>query len=163
VRQAKLVWTSWTIQPGQRLATRPELNFAYKEVTNYAEPKGGWLSAITQVKVLSPEIYIVTLGQGFHFLEASTAACAKGEHVSGVSGSKSMAGNRTVHIGTWESHAVPIGSFQQAEEARRRYGSMAVGPAHIRGVAGVMPGGTWGSLEGAGSITQRDEDAFARH
>jgi hypothetical protein len=123
----------------------------------------GGLSAITQVKVLSPEIINVTLGQGFHFLEAGTAACANGEHVGSVSGSESMAGNRTVHIGTWESHVAPIGSLQQAEEARRRYGSMAVGPAHSRGVAGVMPGGTRGSLEGAGSITQRDEYALARH
>ena len=124
--------------------------------------KGG-LSATTQVKVLSPEIINIALGQGFHFLEASIAACAKGEHVSGAPGSESMAGCRTVHIGTWESHAAPDGSFQQAEEARRRYGGMAVGPVHSRGVVGVMPGGTRGSLEGAGSITQRDEAAFALH
>jgi len=45
-----------------------------------------------------------------------------------------------VLIGTWESHAVPEGSFQQAEEARREYGGMAVGPAHIRGVVAVMRG-----------------------
>ena len=125
--------------------------------------RDGGLSAITQVKVLSPEITIVALGQGFHVLEASTAACAKGEHVSGVPGSESMAGNRTAHIGTWESHVVPNGSFQQAEEARRRYGGMAVGPVRTRGVAGVMPGGTRSSLEGAGSNTQRDETAFAVH
>ena len=61
---------------------------------------------------------------------------------------------------TWESHAAPHESFQQAEEARRKYGGMAVRPAHSRGVAGVMPGGACGSLEGAGSITQRDEEAF---
>ena len=115
------------------------------------------------MKVLSLEIFIVALGQGFHFLEASIAACAKGEHVSGVSGSKSMAGNRTVHVGTWESHAAPSKSFQQAEEARRKYGGMAVGPVHSRGVAGVMPGGTLCSLEGTGSITQRDEAAIAVH
>ena len=78
--------------------------------------KDGGLSAITQVKVLNPEIVNVALGQGFHFLEASIAACAKGEHVSGVPGSESMAGNRTVHIGTWESHVAPGESFQQAEE-----------------------------------------------
>jgi len=58
----------------------------------------------------------------------------------GVPGSESMAGHRTVHIGTWESHAVPHGSSRQAEEARRGYGGMAVGPTHSRGVAGVMPG-----------------------
>jgi len=123
----------------------------------------GGLSAITQVKVLSPEIINVALGQGFHFLEASIAGYDKGEYVSDVPGSKSMAGNLTVHTGTWEGHAVPIGSFQQAEEARRKYGGMAFGPAHSRGVAGVIPGGTRGSLEGAGSNTQRDEAAFAVH
>jgi hypothetical protein len=125
--------------------------------------RDGGLSAITQVKVSSPEITIVALGQGFHFLEANIAACVKGEHDSGVPGSKSMAGNRTVHIGTWESHAAPNRSFQQAEEARRKYGGMAVGPVHSRGVAGVMSGGACGSLEGTGSITQGDEVAFAVH
>ncbi len=123
----------------------------------------GGLSAITQVKVLSPEIFIVAQGQGFHFLEASIAACVKGEHVSDVPESESMAGNRTVHIGTWESHVAPSGNFQQAEEARRRYGGMAVGPVHSRGVAGVMPGGVRDSLEGAGSNTQRDAEAYAVH
>jgi len=124
----------------------------------------GELSAITQVKVLSPEIFNIALGQGFHFLEANIAACAIGEYVSDVPGSESMAGNATVRIGTWESHAAPSRrSFQQAEEARRKYGGVAVGPAHSRGVAGVMPGGTRrSSLEGAGSITQRVELALGR-
>ena len=36
-------------------------------------------------------------------------------------GSKTMAGNRTVHVGTWESRVAPDGSLQQAEEARKRY------------------------------------------
>ncbi len=72
-----------------------------------------------------------------------------------------MVGDLTVNIGTWESHAAANRSFQQAEEARRKYGGMAVGPAHSRGVAGVMPGGACGSLEGAGSNTQRDEEACA--
>jgi len=63
-------------------------------------------SATTQVKVLSPEILIVALCQGFHFLEASTGARAKGERVSGVPGSKSVAGERTVCIGTWEKQGI---------------------------------------------------------
>ena len=125
--------------------------------------RDGGLSAITQVKVLSPEIFIVAQGQGFHFLEASIAACVKGEHVSDVPGSESMAGDRTVHIGTWESHVAPNGSLQQAEEARQRYGGMVVGLAYIRGVVGVMPGESSGSLEGASSRTQRDEPAGAIH
>jgi len=47
----------------------------------------GGQSAITKVKVLSPEISNVALGQGFHFLEASIAACVRGEHDSGAPGS----------------------------------------------------------------------------
>ena len=117
--------------------------------------KGEW-SAITRVKVLSPEIcLIVALGQGFLHSEASIAAHDIGECVSGVPGSKSIAGHSTVHNGTWESHAVLERSLQQAEEARRRYGGMAVGPARIRGVAEVMFGGAYSSLEGVGSMLQR--------
>ena len=42
-------------------------------------------------------------------------------------------------------------------------GVEAVGPAHSRGVAGVISGGTRrGSLEGAGSITQRVGKVFGR-
>jgi hypothetical protein len=64
-----------------------------------------------------------------------------------------MAGNSTVHIGTWESHIAPNGSFQQAEEARRKYGDMAVGPGHSRGVDEVMliESREPGTLEGPGS------------
>ena len=78
-------------------------------------------------------------------------------------GSETMVGDLTVNIGTWESHAAPDRSFQQAEEARRKYGSMAVGPAHSRGVAGVMSGGARSSLEGAGGKMQRDEEVLAVH
>jgi len=123
----------------------------------------GGLSATTQVKVFSPEICNIAQGQGFHFLEASTAAYVKGEHVSGVPGSKSMAGNPTVCIGTWENHIVPKVSFQQAEEARRKYGDMVVGLTHNRGVVGVIPGESrrYWTLEGVSSKAQRDEVAYA--
>ena len=73
---------------------------------------------------------IVALGQGLLYPEASIAAHADGECVRGVPGSTAMAGHSTVHSGTWESHTVLKQSLQQAEEARRRYGSVAVGPAH---------------------------------
>ena len=60
----------------------------------------GSLSATTQVKVLSPEIILVALGQGFHFLETNIRTHAKGECASDVPGSKSVAGKPTVYIGT---------------------------------------------------------------
>jgi hypothetical protein len=123
-----------------------------------SQRKGG-LSAITKVKVLSPEICNFAQGQGFHFLEASTVTRASGECENGVPGSKSMAGNPTVHIGTWENHIAPKGSFQQAEEARRKHGDMVVGLTRSRGVVGVMPGESQraGTLEGVSSKTQRDQ------
>ncbi len=104
---------------------------------------------------IKPRNLDIAMGQGFLHPEASIAAHVNGECVSGVPGSKSIAGHSTVHDGTWESHAVLERSLQQAEEARRRYGGMAVGPVRSRGVAGVMPGGACSSLEGAGSMLQR--------
>ncbi len=88
-----------------------------------------------------------------------------GECDSGVPELKTMAGNLTVHIGTWENRIVPHGSFQQAEEARRKYGDAVVGLIRIRGVDGVMPieSREPGTLEGVSSKMQRDEEAYAIH
>ncbi len=127
-----------------------------------SQSKGG-LSAITQVKVFSPEITNIAQGQGFHVLEANTAAHVNGECVCGVPGSKSMAGNLTVHIGTWESHIAPKGSFQQAEEARRKYGDMAVGLNHSRGGVGVMTDESLSSLDGVSSKVKRSDKALDVH
>jgi len=123
----------------------------------------GGLSATTKVKVLSPEIVNIALGQRFHVLEASIATCVKGKCVCDVPGSESVAGKLNVHVGTWENHIAPNGSFQQAEEARRKYGDMVVGLTHSRGVVGVMPGESLCSLEGVSSKTQRDEYVGAIH
>ncbi len=109
------------------------------------------------VKVLSPEINLIALGQGFHFSEASIGMHANGECISGVPGSESVAGKRTVCIGTWESRSVPNGSCQGAEKVTKQYGVSVVGLTHSRGVAGVMPGGTLSPLEGVSGLTQRGE------
>jgi len=125
----------------------------------------GSLSATTQVKVLSPEILLFALGQGFHVLEANIRTRIIGECVSDVPGSESVAGKRTVYIGTWENRSVPLGSFQEAEEATRRYGVSVVGLTHSRGVGRVMPveSHVVETLEGVSSLTQRDEVCYAIH
>ena len=107
----------------------------------------------------------IALGQGVYHSEASSAARVNGECDSDVPGSKSTAGHSTVHSGTWESHTVLERSFQQAEEARRKYDDMAVGLIHSRGVNGVMPieSCQHRTLEGISSKTQRDEEAYAIH
>ena len=123
----------------------------------------GSLSATTQVKVLSPEIILIALGQGFHVLETNIRTHVKGECISGMPGSKSVAGKRTVYIGTWENRSVPKESFQEAEEVTRKYGVSVVGLTHNRGVGRVMPvesRNSW-TLEGVGSLTQRDEVCHA--
>ncbi len=117
----------------------------------------GVMSATTQVKVSSPEIFHDAQGQGFHVLEASIDMHAKGECIIDVPGSKSVAGERTVYIGTWENRSVPNGSCQGTEKVTRRYGVSVVGLTHSRGVAGVMPGGAKSSLEGVSGLTQRGD------
>lgn len=123
------------------------------------------MSAITQVKVSSPEIILIALGQGFHFLETKIRTHVKGESVTDVPGSKSVVGKRTVYIGTWENRSAPTGSFQEAEEATRKYGVSVVGLIHSRGVNRVMPeeSRNIGALEGISSSTQRDEGCHAIH
>ncbi len=117
----------------------------------------GVMSATTQVKVSSPEILLIALGQGFHFLEASIGMHANGECISGVPGSESVAGKRTVYIGTWENRSVPNGSCQGAEKVTKQYGVSVVGLIHSRGVVGVMPSGMRSPLEGVSGLTQRGE------
>jgi hypothetical protein len=51
-----------------------------------------------------------------------------------------MAGHSKIHIGTWDSHIVLNSeASNELKRQRRKYGDMAVGLTHIRGVNGVMP------------------------
>jgi len=148
------MWASWLIQPGQSLTSRPEQNFVRRAVTNCVEPKGWRIIGHNESEGLK-----LRNQTQLHWAKVSTSPkpvslhALIGECVSDVPESQTMAGNSTVYIGTWESHIVPDRSFQQAEEARRKYGDMAVGPGHIRGVDGVMPieSREFGTLEGPGS------------
>jgi hypothetical protein len=117
--------------------------------------KGEW-SAITQVKVLSPEICLNALGQEVHYSEASIAARGNGERDSGVPGSQAMAGHSRIHSGTRESHTVPKEASNEPKRRRRKYGGMAVGLTHSRGVDGVMSIESPDSLEGVSRRMQRD-------
>ena len=68
-------------------------------------------------------------------------------------GSQTIAGHSTVHSGTRDSHTVPNEASNESKRRRRKYGSMAVGPGHIRGVNEVMliESRELGTLEGPGS------------
>ena len=115
----------------------------------------GVMSAATQVKVLSPEITPCCIGPRVSFLGSQYRYARHGERISGVPGSESVAGKRTVCIGTWEHRNVSNRSCRGAEKATKRYGVSVVGLIHSRGVAGVMPCGAKRSLEGISGLTQR--------
>jgi hypothetical protein len=102
------------------------------------------------------------MGQGLLCSEASIVAGVIRRVCNGGPGSQAAAGHPTDCIGTWDSRIACIP--QQAEEARRGHRDAAVGPAHIRGVTGVMPGGgprIRDPLEGAGSQLTRAEEVRA--
>jgi hypothetical protein len=106
------------------------------------------------VKVLSPEICLIALGQGLLHSEASIATHVNGESVSGVPGSEAMAGHSKIHSGTWEGHIVPNSeASNEPKRQRRKYGDMALGLTHSRGVNGVMSIESQepGTLEGVSS------------
>ncbi len=124
----------------------------------------GSMSATTQVKVWRPEIFHVAQGQGFHFLEANIGTRSIGECVSGVPGSKSVAGIRTVDSGTWENRNVPEEALERTEEVMRGYVISVVGPTRSRGVNRVMPvEPEEEALEGVGGLVQRDWSCHAIH
>ena len=102
----------------------------------------GVTSATTQVKVLSPEITPCRTGSRVSCPGSQYRDARHGECVSGVPGSKSVAGERTVCIGTWENRSAPYRSPREAEKAGRGYGAVVVGPARSREVGRVTPAET---------------------
>ena len=91
--------------------------------------------------------------KGFTIWKPVALHAIKGECVSDVPGSQTIAGHSTVHSGTWESHTVPKEASNKSKRRRRKYGGMAVGPGHIRVTDGVMPiqSRESGTLEGVSS------------
>ena len=91
------------------------------------------------VKVLSPEINPCCIGPRVSYSGSQYRYARYGECILDVPGSESVAGKRTVYIGTWENRFAPNGSRQEAEKATKRYGVSVVGLTHSRGVGRVMP------------------------
>ena len=96
------------------------------------------MSATTQVKVFSSEIFHFCTRPRVSFPGSQYRCTRRGECATGVPGSKSVAGRRTVYIGTWEGRDIFDRSCRGAEEATRRYGVPAFGLTYSRGVDRVM-------------------------
>jgi hypothetical protein len=115
----------------------------------------GVMSATTQVKVSSLEIVPYCIGPRVSFYGSQYRYARNGECILDVPGSESVAGRRTVCIGTWENRNVSNRSRQGAEKVTKRYVVSVVGLTHSRGVVRVMPGGAKSSLEGVSGLMQR--------
>jgi hypothetical protein len=88
----------------------------YIEVTRYAMLKERrMVSHNVSEGGVEPRNLFTALGQGFLHSEASIAARVKGECVSDVPGSKSIAGHSTVHNGTRESGAADKAAIRRAK------------------------------------------------
>ena len=120
-------------------------------------PGKGVMSATTLVKVLSPEMFLVALGQGFHFLEASIGMHVKGECISTCRGLSPWRANELFILELGRTEAFRMEAAKEAEEVTKQYGVSVVGLTHSRGVAGVMPGGACCPLEGVSGITSRGD------
>ena len=79
------------IQPEQRLATSSELNLTYGEVTSRAKLEERMYQAVTQVNVLSPEIFVIVEVDAFHCDGRRNCYPATGKRIEALPGSEAMA------------------------------------------------------------------------
>ena len=84
----------------------------------------GGLSAATQVKVLSPEISHVAMGQGFHFLEASSVLRVKGERNATCRGLSPWQVIQRITLELGRSLLLPTEAFNKP---KKRGGGMVIG------------------------------------
>ena len=103
---------AYTIKPvkirsEERLATTSELNFAPGRVTCRREARGKGYRAATQVKGLSPEMFIVPAADVFHICGKQNSRSRYRQDYRSPAGSKAVARYQTDSIGTREAQYVP--------------------------------------------------------
>ena len=101
------------IQSDERLAATSEPNSAPCEATRNREARGKGYWATTQVKGLSPEIFIVSEVETVHEVEDSSLAIVK-QDGENPTGSETVARYQKESAGTWETQCVPEGMRRQA-------------------------------------------------
>lgn len=112
-------------------------NHEVDEATNPLKPRERSLSATTQMKVSSPEMFIHAQGQRFHVREANIGTFAKGKNVSACRGLSPWRANELLFTELGRTDAFH-GSRGGVEKATTWYVASEVGPIHSRGVDGVM-------------------------
>ena len=138
--QGKLMQISWTIQPGQRLTTRPELNFAREEATNHVRPKGRRMIGRNASEGIEPRNCHRRIGPRVSWSGSQQRDTRQGECAAPCRGLSPWQVIQRFASELGRAVPFPKEASNEAEEVRRRYDGMAVGPTRSRGVAGVMPG-----------------------
>jgi len=131
----------------------------YIEVTRYAKHKERRMISHNESEGNQPRNLTNCIGPRISPSGSQHRCTRFGKCVSDMPGSKAMAGHSTVHSGTRDSHVVPDSkASNEPKRRRRKYGDMAVGLTHIRGLNRVMPIESQepGTLEGFSSKAQRD-------
>ena len=118
------------IQPEERLAATSELNLAFCLVTGSGEAKGMGYWAATQVKGLSPEIFIVPEADVVHLTEGSTLIADSPNLQSwNIAGSS----------GTWRGDESPAGSETVARYQMDIMGTREGQSVLLTGVCAIKP------------------------
>ena len=94
------------VQRRERLAASLKPNSAYEEVTNRMKPEGGSCWATTQVKVLSPEIHVVSEADTFQKVEGRSLIADRRGYEN-PTGSEAVARQQRDRVGTRETQSVP--------------------------------------------------------
>jgi len=134
------------IQRGQRLATSPELNPTFREVTNWVK-LGEWMyQAATKVNVLSPVMSNVVEVDAFHS-DRRQHHCD--ERWRGNNGSTGVLGSGTIQDGKYLNLGDPLDSLKEEYAKTSRKGQeLANGPKEVGLTDSTRRTGkpaTWGS------------------
>ncbi|MGB9628547.1 MAG: hypothetical protein ACPL6D_07790, partial [Thermodesulfobacteriota bacterium] len=105
MKQLRLFEEEREVQPQQRLATSCVVNSAFSEVTSWMEPEGARYQTATKVKVLSPEITIVSEVDALHLAEDSILTIVRRDGKS-PTGSKSVVWYQMDSMGTRENQGI---------------------------------------------------------
>ena len=95
------------IQPDERLAATSEQTFAPDKATYLREAKGEGYRAATQVKGLSPEMFVVSEADAVHLAEGSSLNTDNWQGRENLTGSETVALYQKDIMGTWENQYIP--------------------------------------------------------
>ena len=140
MRQDKLLQISRTIRPGQRLATKPEQNFARREVTNCVKPEGWRMIGHNASEGIEPRNVHRRIGPRVSCPGSQQRDVRQGECGTPCRGLSPWQVIQRSASELGRAMPFPTEASNEAGEVRRRYDGRAVGPARSRGVVGVMPG-----------------------